>query len=84
MRTSTCSVRTTAKGASVATQLPNRAILNGLLYSDALTELQLKRYCCRRMVLTHVDLIEKLLQYNRALTYFSSKNTCAHVANSSQ
>lgn len=24
---------------------------------------QLKRYCCRRMLLTHVDLIDKLLQY---------------------
>ena len=32
--------------------------------SDALNTLGLKRYCCRRMLLTHVELIEKLLLYN--------------------
>lgn len=30
---------------------------------DALDKLGLKRYCCRRMLLAHVDLIEKLLSY---------------------
>lgn len=32
-------------------------------HSDAIDELNLQRYCCRRMILTHVDLIEKLLKY---------------------
>jgi DNA-directed RNA polymerase subunit N (RpoN/RPB10) len=30
----------------------------------ALDQLGLNRYCCRRMLLTHVDLIEKLLRYS--------------------
>jgi DNA-directed RNA polymerase I, II, and III subunit RPABC5 len=40
-----------------------------LLESDtevatALDLLGMKRYCCRRMLISHVDLIEKLLLYN--------------------
>jgi DNA-directed RNA polymerase I, II, and III subunit RPABC5 len=33
----------------------------------ALDQLGMKRYCCRRMLITHVDLIEKLLLYNSIL-----------------
>ncbi len=31
---------------------------------DALDSLEVKRYCCRRMLLSHVDLIVKLMEYN--------------------
>lgn len=32
--------------------------------ADALSILGLTRYCCRRMLLTHVDLMTRLLNYN--------------------
>ena len=33
------------------------------MLSEAMDILGLKRYCCRRMLMTHVDLIEKLLRW---------------------
>ena len=36
----------------------------GFIKSEVLDDLGLKRYCCRRMLLTHVNLIDKLLNYN--------------------
>lgn len=37
---------------------------------DAMDELGLKRYCCRRMIMTHVDLVEKLLKYEPCLLFY--------------
>lgn len=42
----------------------NLLIENGYESNAALDELKLNRYCCRRMILTHIELIDKLLQYN--------------------
>ncbi|RNA38236.1 DNA-directed RNA polymerases and III subunit RPABC5 [Brachionus plicatilis] len=36
---------------------------SGYAEGEALDAINLKRYCCRRMLLSHVDLIEKLLNY---------------------
>ena len=41
-------------------------INNGVRPNEALDRLGLHRYCCRRMLLTHVDLIEKMLLYSRS------------------
>lgn len=40
-------------------------LANNIPASQALDELGLKRYCCRRIMLGHVDLISKMLQYDR-------------------
>jgi len=41
-----------------------KLLLDGRNCKEAIDEVGLKRYCCRRMMLTHVDLIDKLLAYN--------------------
>ena len=37
---------------------------SGKEIAEALDILGMRRYCCRRMLISHVDLIEKLLEYN--------------------
>ena len=39
-------------------------IKEGMDPKDALDKLGLKRYCCRRMILTHVDIIDQFILYN--------------------
>ena len=48
-----------------------RCGLKLIITSDAMDKLGLKRYCCRRMVMTHVDLIEKLLKYAYYTIFYS-------------
>ena len=48
---------------------------NGVEPGQALDKLGLKRYCCRRILLTHVDLFDKLLKYSDAETFPNSTIT---------
>lgn len=41
-------------------------------------QLGCKRYCCRRMIMTHVDLIEKLLKYVTVLENPTSRLALAY------
>lgn len=40
-----------------------KLLKEGVSPNDALDQLGLRRYCCRRILLTHVDLIDKILNY---------------------
>ena len=42
----------------------NKKLDEGISPKDALDQLGLKRMCCRKMILTHVELIDKLLEYS--------------------
>lgn len=44
----------------------NNLIAEGNTAKQALDKLGLKRFCCRRMMLAHVDLIDRMLKYTRA------------------
>lgn len=37
----------------------------GMKEKDALDTLGLKRYCCRRMILTHVEIIDEVLEHSK-------------------
>jgi len=48
---------------------------NGIQEGDALDKLGLKRYCCRRILLTHIDLIDKQLEYTETEKFPNNTNT---------
>lgn len=41
----------------------NDFIKQGISTKDALDKLKLDRYCCRRMIMGHVEIADKLLKY---------------------
>jgi DNA-directed RNA polymerase I, II, and III subunit RPABC5 len=46
----------------------SRLIASGMEPGAALEQLGVRRFCCRRMLLTHVDLIDRMLQFSCATT----------------
>lgn len=41
-----------------------KAMLEGKNPAEVLDSMGIKRYCCRRMFLSHIDLIDEALQFN--------------------
>jgi DNA-directed RNA polymerase I, II, and III subunit RPABC5 len=46
-----------------------KLLAEGYSPNDALNKLGLQRYCCRRILLTHVDIIDKILNYEQTDEY---------------
>ncbi|MEM0359822.1 MAG: DNA-directed RNA polymerase subunit N [Candidatus Diapherotrites archaeon] len=42
-----------------------KEVQNGKKAETVLDELGIKRYCCRRMLLSHVDLIDEIIKYGK-------------------
>ena len=40
---------------------------------EALDSLNIKRICCRRMLLTHVNIIDDMIKYNKFENIFNNK-----------
>ena len=56
-----------------SSETAQKSLLKGSLISIALDQLGLKRYCCRRMLLSHVNLIDQLLNYNSRITSLQNR-----------
>jgi DNA-directed RNA polymerase I, II, and III subunit RPABC5 len=54
---------------------------DGKTAGEALTILRLKRMCCRRMLLTHVDMIDDLLIYREAEDKRISEEKAKYIVN---
>ncbi|MGC9037356.1 MAG: DNA-directed RNA polymerase subunit N [Candidatus Micrarchaeia archaeon] len=46
-------------------EFDRRVHKNGEDAGKVLDELGVKRYCCRRMLISHVDLIDEIIEYTR-------------------
>lgn len=47
---------------------------SGVPIEEALNKLQINRYCCRRMMMTHIVLAEKMMPYSRTLMPAAEEN----------
>jgi DNA-directed RNA polymerase I, II, and III subunit RPABC5 len=44
-----------------------RLLDSGMEPGTALDQLGIRRFCCRRMLLTHIDLIDRMLEFSTAV-----------------